>query len=119
MFISLDTASLDRLGQNQGFFDNAKRTACIDHHKSNPAYGDYNYILPDASSASEVLYDLLDNELFDKDIAEPMYMGIAHDSGVFRFQSTSPKTMRIAANMIEHGVEVNEILEETFLQKNI
>ena len=105
LFISLDTASLDRLGQNQGFFDNAKRTACIDHHKSNPAYGDYNYILPDASSASEVLYDLLDNELFDKDIAEPMYMGIAHDSGVFRFQSTSPKTMRIAANMIEHGVE--------------
>lgn len=117
LFISLDTASLDRLGQNQGFFDNAKRTACIDHHKSNPAYGDYNYILPDASSASEVLYDLLDNELFDKDIAEPMYMGIAHDSGVFRFQSTSPKTMRIAANMIEHGVEVNEILEETFFRK--
>ena len=117
LFISLDTASLDRLGQNQGFFDNAKRTACIDHHKSNPAYGDYNYILPDASSASEVLYDLLDNELFDKDIAEPMYMGIAHDSGVFRFQSTSPKTMRIAANMIEHGVEVNEILEETFFSK--
>jgi len=60
---------------------------------------------------------LLDNELFDKDIAEPMYMGIAHDSGVFRFQSTSPKTMRIAANMIEHGVEVNEILEETFFRK--
>ena len=52
-----------------------------------------------------------------KDIAEPMYMGIAHDSGVFRFQSTSPKTMRIAANMIEHGVEVNEILEETFFRK--
>lgn len=70
-----------------------------------------------ASSASEVLYDLLDEDLIDKSIAEPMYMGIAHDSGVFRFQSTTPKTMRIAANMIEKGVNVNMILEETFFRK--
>ena len=108
LFISLDTASLDRLGLNLPFYENAKRTACIDHHASNDGYADYNYILPKASSASEVLYDLLDEDLIDKSIAEPMYMGIAHDSGVFRFQSTTPKTMRIAANMI---------LEETFFRK--
>ena len=100
LFISLDTASLDRLGLNLPFYENAKRTACIDHHASNDGYADYNYILPKASSASEVLYDLLDEDLIDKSIAEPMYMGIAHDSGVFRFQSTTPKTMRIAANMM-------------------
>ena len=116
LFISLDTASLDRLGLNLPFYENAKRTACIDHHASNDGYADYNYILPKASSASEVLYDLLDEELIDKSIAEPMYMGIAHDSGVFRFQSTTPKTMRIAANMIEKGVNVNMILEETYNQ---
>ena len=117
LFISLDTASLDRLGLNLPFYENAKRTACIDHHASNDGYADYNYILPNASSACEVLYDLLDEELIDKSIAEPMYMGIAHDSGVFRFQSTTPKTMRIAANMIEKGVNVNMILEETFFRK--
>ena len=117
LFISLDTASLDRLGLNLPFYENAKRTACIDHHASNDGYADYNYILPKASSASEVLYDLLDEDLIDKSIAEPMYMGIAHDSGVFRFQSTTPKTMRIAANMIEKGVNVNMILEETFFRK--
>ena len=117
LFISLDTASLDRLGLNLPFYENAKRTACIDHHASNDGYADYNYILPKASSASEVLYDLLDEGLIDKSIAEPMYMGIAHDSGVFRFQSTTPKTMRIAANMIEKGVNVNMILEETFFRK--
>ena len=113
LFISLDTASLDRLGLNLPFYENAKRTACIDHHASNDGYADYNYILPKASSASEVL----DEDLIDKSIAEPMYMGIAHDSGVFRFQSTTPKTMRIAANMIEKGVNVNMILEETFFRK--
>ena len=117
LFISLDTASQDRLGLNLPFYENAKRTACIDHHASNDGYADYNYILPKASSASEVLYDLLDEDLIDKSIAEPMYMGIAHDSGVFRFQSTTPKTMRIAANMIEKGVNVNMILEETFFRK--
>ncbi len=117
LFISLDTASLDRLGINLPYFENAKRTACIDHHASNVGYADYNYILPKASSASEVLYDLLDDKLIDKSVAKPMYMGIAHDSGVFRFQSTTPKTMRIAADMMEHVINANEILEETFYSK--
>lgn len=118
LFISLDTASLDRLGFNAPFFENAKRTACIDHHASNSGYADYNYIVPEASSASEVLYELLEEDLFDKSVAEPMYMGVAHDSGVFRFQSTTPKTMRIAAKMMEYGVNVNKILEETFYGKS-
>lgn len=118
LFISLDTASKDRLGLNLPFFENAKRTVCIDHHASNNGYADYNYIVPEASSASEVLYEILEPELIDKSVAEPMYMGIAHDSGVFRFQSTTPKTMRIAADMMEHGVNVNEILEETFYRKS-
>ncbi len=117
LFISLDTASRDRLGFNLPFFENAKRTVCIDHHASNNGYADYNHIVPEASSASEVLYELLDTKLFDKSIAEPMYMGIAHDSGVFRFQTTTPKTMRIAAELMEFGINTNEILEETFFGK--
>ena len=117
LFITCDVSALDRLAVARKYFDAAKKTACIDHHASNDGYADYNYILPKASSASEVLYDLLDEDLIDKSIAEPMYMGIAHDSGVFRFQSTTPKTMRIAANMIEKGVNVNMILEETFFRK--
>ncbi len=118
LFISLDTASIDRLGFNGPFFENAKRTVCIDHHVSNPGYADFNYIVAEASSASEVLYDLLEEDLIDKSVALPMYMGIAHDSGVFRFQTTTPKTMRIAAKMMEYDINVNEILEETFYRKS-
>lgn len=117
LFISLDTASLDRLGQNEELFTNARRTACIDHHASNKGYADYNYIVAEASSASEVLFNVLDEDKFDKTVADPMYMGIAHDSGVFRFQSTTAETMRIAAKMIDFGVKPNEILEETFYRK--
>lgn len=118
LFISLDTASLDRLGKNAPYFEHAKRTYLIDHHKSNLGYADDNFIVPEASSASEVLYGFLEPDLFDKEIAEAMYMGIAHDSGVFRFQSTTPKTMRIAADLMEFGINVNEILEETYYRKS-
>lgn len=118
LFISLDTASIDRLGFNAEFFENAKRTVCIDHHVSNPGYADFNHIVAEASSASEVLYELLEEDLIDKSVALPMYMGIAHDSGVFRFQTTTPKTMKIAAKMMEYGINVNEILEETFYRKS-
>ena len=118
LFIALDTASVDRLGENQGYFDEAKRTFCIDHHKSNEGYADENIIVASASSACEVLFDTLDIDKFDETIAKPMYMGIASDSGVFRFQNTSPRTMRIAAKMMEFGINHNEILEETFYKKS-
>ena len=117
LFFSLDCADLERLGLNKEFFEHAKRTACIDHHISNGGYADYNYILPNASSACEVLYDLLDVSLFDKSIAEPMYTGIAHDSGVFRFQSTTSKTMNVAGKMLDFGINANKILEETYSKK--
>ncbi len=118
LFIALDTASLDRLGENVKYFDAAKRTYCIDHHKSNPGYADDNYVVAEAGSASEVLFEFLELDLFNREIAEPMYMGIAHDTGVFRFQSTTPKTMRIAADLMEYEIDTNEILEETYYKKS-
>lgn len=117
VFFALDVADKERLGDNVGYFDNAERTVCIDHHISNKGYADYNYILPDASSACEVLFDLLDIHLFDKSVAEPLYTGIAHDSGVFRFQSTTSKTMNIAGKMLDFGINANKILEETYYKK--
>ena len=60
---------------------------------------------------------MLDVSLFDKSIAEPMYTGIAHDSGVFRFQSTTSKTMNVAGEMLDFGINANKILEETYYKK--
>lgn len=117
VFFALDAADKKRLGENEKYFENAKRTICIDHHVSNKGYADYNYILPDASSACEVLYDFLDINLFDKSVAEPLYTGIAHDSGVFRFQSTTSKTMNVAGKMLDFGINANKILEDTYYKK--
>jgi len=117
LFFALDSADMDRLNTNKEFFLNAKRTACVDHHISNKGYADFNYILPHASSACEVIYDLMEDELIDQSVAEALYLGIAHDSGCFRYQSTSPRTMIIAAKLMEKGVDITTILEKTYYMK--
>ena len=82
------------LGFSAPLFQNAKQTFCIDHHVSNDAFADINYIVPDASSTSELVFGLLDKERIGKPEAEALYMGIAHDTGVFQYSCTSPETMR-------------------------
>ena len=62
LFICLDCGDEQRLGFSAPLFDAAKETLCIDHHVSNDAFADSNYIVPDASSTSELVYRLLDEE---------------------------------------------------------
>ena len=117
LFFAMDCSDKERLGKFAFCFDNAERTFCIDHHVSNKGFADDNYILPDASSACEVLYDLLDSEKIDKSIAEAVYLGIAHDSGMFRYSSTTSKTMKIAGEMMEKGIDFSNIIDKTFYDK--
>ena len=117
LFISLDTASLDRLGLNLPFYENAKRTACIDHHVSNNGFADVNHVRGEISSASEVLYGLLDADKIDRSIAVPIYTGMAHDTGVFQYSSTTPETMRIAGELMKTGFDFSRIIDESFYQK--
>ena len=59
LYIALDCSDLGRLGSAAEFFKGAKRTMCIDHHVTNGAFADENYIFPDASSTCELVYELL------------------------------------------------------------
>jgi phosphoesterase RecJ-like protein len=116
LFIAVDTEK-GRLGDAEAIFDRAQRTANIDHHVSNHGTGDENYLDPDASSTCELIYDLLDKETIDQKIAEAIYCGIVGDTGVFRYNNTSPKTMRIAAELISYGFDFNELIDRTFYRK--
>lgn len=118
LFIALDAADKERLGCAEMYFDKAKFTLCIDHHKSNDGYADINIIEPLTGSASEVLFTLMDEEKIDKDIAVSVYTGMAHDTGVFQYSNTSPDTMRIAARMMEYGIEFSSIIEDSFYSKS-
>lgn len=117
VFIAVDTAS-DRLGAAKKYFDTAVKTINIDHHISNKnGCGKVNYVNPAASSASELVYELLDEALIDEEIAKAIYMGIAHDTGIFQYSNTSPHTLMVAAKLITYGFDFSALLDKTFIEK--
>ncbi len=118
LFICLDCGDKARLGFSAPLFENAGQTLCIDHHVSNDAFADFNHIVPDASSTSELVYHLLDDAKISISCAEALYMGIAHDTGVFQYSCTSPETMEAAANLMRKGIKADEIIEKSYFEKS-
>ncbi|MGN0400249.1 MAG: bifunctional oligoribonuclease/PAP phosphatase NrnA [Blautia sp.] len=118
LFIALDTSTSDRIGVASELFRKAKRRICIDHHVSNPGFADKDIICPQIGSASEVLYNLLEEEKITKSVAEAIYTGMAHDTGVFRYSCTTPDTLRIAAKLMEKGIDFSSIIDQSFCEKS-
>lgn len=125
VFIALD-CNAERLGDAKPIFDGARKRINIDHHISNPGEGDVNYIVPNASSASELVYDCIDfaiqagtvpKDVIDETIAVPIYLGIVHDTGIMQYSNTSPKTLRIVANLLEFGFDFSALIDDTFYGK--
>jgi len=117
VFIALDCEQ-SRLGEAQPLFEGAKKRINIDHHVSNVGgCGNVNYVVPGLSSTAELVYDLFDKSYLDEEIAKAVYIGIIHDTGIFKYSNTSPKTLRIAAELIEYGFDFPAIIDETFYEK--
>ena len=117
LLITLDVSDKNRIGVAEEAYETAKKRVCIDHHISNRGLGDVNEIRPDASSTCEVLYTFLEEEKVSKAVAEAIYTGMVHDTGVFQYSCTSPETMRIAAKLMEKGIPFTKIVEESFYEK--
>jgi bifunctional oligoribonuclease and PAP phosphatase NrnA len=117
LFISLDCGSLDRLGNALKYFETAKKTLNIDHHISNQSFGKINHVIADASSTCEVLFTIMEEERITKEIAECLYVGIIHDTGVFKHSNTSEKTMNIAGKLISKGIDFSTLIDESFYAK--
>lgn len=117
LFLALDCGDLARLGEAGKYFTRAKKTACVDHHKSNQSFAMENLIVSTASSTSELVYGLMDQKRITKEIAECIYVGIVHDTGVFQFSCTSAKTMEIAGRLMDMGIDFPTIVDDTFYTK--
>ena len=116
VFIALD-CNEERLGNSVPIFRDALKKINIDHHISNTGCGDVNYIFPQASSTSELIFDLMDESYLDKEIAKAIYIGIIHDTGVFQYSNTSEKTLQIAAKLISFDFDFPKLIDETFYEK--
>jgi len=114
--IALDTAIQNRLGTALPAIKSAKVWINIDHHPSNPGYGDLVCIDPKAPATGQILFELIKNEKLpiDSAIAENLYVAISTDTGSFQYSNTTARTFEIAAEMVGIGVDVGRMSQRTY-----
>ncbi|MCD7806747.1 MAG: bifunctional oligoribonuclease/PAP phosphatase NrnA [Lachnospiraceae bacterium] len=117
VFFCLDTEP-GRLGRAEDFYRSAARKINIDHHQTNTGDGDLCLVRPEVGSCAEVLYELLPCEDVDENMALAIYLGIIHDTGVFQYSNTRPRTLRIGAELMEKGIPFSSLIQESFYQKS-
>lgn len=115
--LALDCASTDRFGEFSVYYETAKKKVAIDHHASNPGYGDICLVRPEASAACEAIYGILERDKISKYCAESLYLGIVHDTGVFKHSNTTKETMCVAGDLIELGANPQKTIDDTFYSK--
>jgi phosphoesterase RecJ-like protein len=110
---AVDCATANRTGLTPEFLEAAPLVLDVDHHPDNTRFGVINLIVPDASSTGEIVRDLL-TELdvaLTPEIAEALYVALVTDTGRFQYANTTPKSLRLAAELVEAGVDVHAIFQ--------
>jgi bifunctional oligoribonuclease and PAP phosphatase NrnA len=116
VLVAVDCAKADRLGPNPVVLERAGSVVDIDHHHDNTRFGHVNLIVPDASSTGEVLRDVfraIGVEL-TPELAEPLYIALVTDTGRFQYTNTTPKALRLAAELVEAGADVHRVFQGVY-----
>jgi bifunctional oligoribonuclease and PAP phosphatase NrnA len=116
VLVAVDCAKADRMGPDPEPVERASLVLNIDHHHDNTRFGDVNLIVADASSTGEVLRDLI-RELhveLTPELAEPLYIALVTDTGRFQYTNTTPKSLRLAAELVEAGADVHAVFQQVY-----
>jgi phosphoesterase RecJ-like protein len=113
---ALDCSDLGRCGAIANLDLRDKFVINIDHHISNQKFGDINWVKPQASSTSEMIYRLYKKMgiAFDKNVATLLYAGMLTDTGSFRYSNTSAFTHQAIADLVSHGLNVRQIYNNIY-----
>jgi bifunctional oligoribonuclease and PAP phosphatase NrnA len=116
VLFALDCANERRLGPDPSVLERAKVVLDVDHHHDNSRFGDVNLIVADASSTAEIVRDLLAelDVALTPAIAEALYVGLVTDTGRFQYTNTTPKALRLAAELVESGADLHGIFREVY-----
>jgi bifunctional oligoribonuclease and PAP phosphatase NrnA len=115
VLLAVDCAKEDRIG-DEAVLALAPLVLDVDHHHDNTRFGDVNLIVADASSTGEVLRDVfaeLGVEL-TPELAEPLYIALVTDTGRFQYANTTPKALRLAAELVEAGADIHAVFQEVY-----
>ena len=111
VIVALDTAIQNRLGTTLQAVKSSKLCINIDHHPSNPGYGDLVHIDPKAPATGQILFELIKSQKLpiDSAIAENLYVAISTDTGSFQYPNTTARTFEIAAELVRAGVDIGRV----------
>ncbi len=114
--VIVDTGRLNRLGGAAEFARKAARRIVLDHHLEEAPCGDINLVDASRAAAGELIFALFEasNHEVSREAAECLYVAIATDTGGFKFSNTTPETHRIAARLLEAGIDHAGICERVF-----
>ena len=112
----LDCSQLTRNGEQYKLNKDNKPVINIDHHISNSNFGSLNLVDTEASSASEVVYNLYKamGVSLDKDCALLLYVGIMTDTGSFRYSNTTSYTHKVAAELMGFGFDIRKVYSNIY-----
>ncbi len=116
VLVAVDCASERRIGPDPEPLTRALEVVDIDHHHDNTRFGAVNLIVADASSTAEIVRDVLralDVPLTPA-MAEPLYVGLVTDTGRFQYANTTPKALRLAAELVESGADVHGVFRQVY-----
>lgn len=114
--LALDTATEARISGDIAALRDRAKLINIDHHPTNPAYGDLNFIESQATSTAEIVYRLLTAAGYQlsADVGKCLYTGLVTDTGCFRFSGVNSRTLRIAAELLEPGLDSYDVTRHLF-----
>jgi phosphoesterase RecJ-like protein len=109
VIVFLDCGNIDRMPV-EFLTEGGHRKLNIDHHHDNTRFGDVNLVAPQASCTAEIVYDIahLLGVPVDAEMAMPLYVGLITDTGKFMYENTNAHTHRVAAELIDAGVDVDD-----------
>jgi phosphoesterase RecJ-like protein len=116
VLLAVDCANASRIGPGLDVVQRAPLTIDVDHHHDNTRFGDVNLIVDRASSTGEVLHDVfaeLGVEL-TPEIAEALYIALVTDTGRFQYTNTSPRALRLAAELVEAGADIHRVFQAVY-----
>jgi len=115
VLLAVDCAKAERIGDPQAI-ERAPLVLDVDHHHDNTRFGDVNLIVSDASSTGEVLRDVI-RELgleLTPELAEPLYIALVTDTGRFQYTNTTPKSLRLAAELVDAGADIHAVFQQVY-----
>ena len=119
--ITLDCGDKNRICIDEDIKCNCIKIINIDHHGSNDFYGDLNYVVPEASSTSELVYNLIirseeinNFKYIDENIATALYTGLMTDTGKLTYSNTHISSFDMAKELLIRGAHTQKVVQNVF-----